>query len=266
MVRPGERIPLDGVVRSGNTAVNQAPISGESIPVSKSLGDDVFAGTINEESTFEFEVTKPAHGTTLARILHMVQEAHIRRAPTQQWVESFARYYTPAMMSLALAIATLPPLLFQADWSHWFYKGLVVLVIACPCALVISTPVCIVSGLTAATRHGVLIKGGRYLEAAAKLRAVAFDKTGTLTYGRPVVQEIVPLNGHSSGELLQRAVAMEAHSRHPLAQAILTRAKQEGIGITEAEDYRLLRGKGAEGVFEGKRFLDRQSSIPTRTN
>ncbi len=254
VVRPGEKIPLDGIIRKGSTSVDQAPITGESIPVSKTAGDEVFAGTINQESTFEFEVTKPAHGTTLAHILHMVEEAHTRRAPTQQWVESFARYYTPAMMLLALAIAVVPPMVFSADWGHWLYSGLVVLVIACPCALVISTPVSVVSALTAATRHGVLIKGGRFLEASARLRALAFDKTGTLTYGRPTVQEIVPLNGHSVDELLERAAAMEAHSRHPLAQAIMTRAKEEGVAIIEAENYRILRGKGAEGVFEGKRF------------
>ena len=254
VVRPGERIPLDGLVRKGTTSVDQAPISGESISVSKQPGDEVFAGTINQEGAFEFEVTKPAKDTTLARILHMVEEAGSRRAPSEQWVETFARYYTPAMMALALTIAVTGPLFFAADWSQWTYNGLVVLVIACPCALVISTPVSVVSGMTAASRRGVLIKGGRFLEAAADLPALALDKTGTLTYGQPAVQQIVPLNGHSRRELLERAAAMEMHSQHPLARAILRRAEEEGITVPQADDYRLLQGKGAEGVFAGKTF------------
>ncbi len=254
VVRPGEKIPLDGLVQKGTTSVDEAPISGESIPVSKQPGDEVFAGTINQEGAFEFKVSKPANDTTLARILQMVEEAGCRRAPSEQWVEAFARYYTPAMMALALLVAVVGPLFFSADWSQWAYNGLVLLVIACPCALVISTPVSIVSGMTAATRNGVLIKGGRFLEAAANLSALALDKTGTLTYGQPAVQQVVPLNGHSRRELLERAAAMEMHSQHPLARAILRRAEEEGITVPRADDYRLLQGKGAEGVFAGKAF------------
>ena len=180
-VRPGEKIPLDGTVTAGRSTVNQAPITGESMPVEKEAGEEVYAGTINEAGALEVKATKPANDTTLSRILHMVEEAQSRRAPAQQWVDRFAYYYTPAMMILAAAIAFVPPLVFSASWTDWFYRGLVILVIACPCALVISTPVSIVSALTAAARNGVLIKGGAYIEAAGRLKAIALDKTGTLT-------------------------------------------------------------------------------------
>ena len=262
IVRPHEKIPLDGTVLKGTSSVNQAPITGESVPVSKQPGDEVFAGTINEEGTLEFNVTKPAADTTLARIVHLVQEAHARRAPSEQWVETFARYYTPAMMLLALSIAVIPPLYFSwragsvssLVWTDWFYRALVVLVIACPCALVISTPVSIVSALTAAVRHGVLIKGGRVLEAMARIKAMALDKTGTITYGRPVVQQILALGGHNDIEVLERAAAMETDSQHPFARAILHRAAQEGISPSRPENYRVLTGRGAEGDFGGKQF------------
>lgn len=179
LVRPGEKIPLNGVVTEGGTAVNQAPITGESRPVSKAAGDEVYAGTINGDGAFAFQTTKRAEETTLARIIHLVEEAHTRRAPSEQWVDRFARLYTPVMMALAVLIAVLPPLLVGGAWGAWVYEALVILVIACPCALVISTPVSIVAGLTAAARAGVLIKGGAYLEAPARLRVIAFDKTGT---------------------------------------------------------------------------------------
>lgn len=253
-VRPGEKIPLDGVVLKGSSLVNQAPITGESAPVRKGVGDELFAGTINEDGALEFKVTKLANDTTLARIIHLVEEAQSRRAPTEQWVEKFARYYTPAMMALAAAIVVAPPLFFSAGWLEWLYRGLVILVIACPCALVISTPVSIVSGLTAAARNGVLIKGGIYLEAAGHLRAIALDKTGTLTYGHPEVQQIVPFNNHTPRELLERAAALEAHSEHPLARAILQRAEAEGITVRRAESFRAIKGKGAEADIDGRPF------------
>jgi len=254
LVRPGERIPLDGVVTKGSSAVNQAPITGESVPVPKGPGDEVFAGTINEEGAFEFKASRSAQDTTLARIIHLVEQAQSRRAPSEQWVEKFARYYTPAMMALAAGVVIVPPLFFAASWAEWFYRGLVILVIACPCALVISTPVSIVSGLAAAAHRGVLVKGGVYLEAAGRLRAIALDKTGTLTYGHPEVQEVVPFNGHSPGELLERAAAIEAQSEHPLARAILRRAEVEGIVSSPAENFRALKGKGAEAEIDGKPF------------
>jgi len=254
IVHPSEQIPLDGRVLAGESSVNQAPITGESLPVGKATGADVFAGTINGEGTLEIEVTHRAGETTLARIIHLVQEAHAGRAPSEQWVERFARYYTPAMMGLALLIAIGPPLLAAASWSIWIYNALVLLVIACPCALVISTPVSVVSALTRAANHGVLIKGGRYLEAVAGLCAIAIDKTGTLTRGEPVVKDVVPLNGHSRVELLQRAAALESQSTHPIAQAILDCAKREGVQVAAAEAYQTLSGRGAEGVVGGKPY------------
>ncbi|MEO8495089.1 MAG: heavy metal translocating P-type ATPase, partial [Planctomycetota bacterium] len=254
IVHPTEQIPLDGRVLAGESSVNQAPITGESLPVGKASGDEVFAGTINGAGTLDIEVTRQASDTTLARIIHLVQEAHAGRAPSEQWVERFARYYTPVMMGLALLIAIGPPLLAGASWSVWIYNALVLLVIACPCALVISTPVSVVSALTCAANHGVLIKGGRYLEAAADLRAIAIDKTGTLTRGEPVVHEVMPLNGHSRVELLERAAALESQSTHPIAQAILDCARQEGVQVPTADAYQNLSGRGAEGVVNGKPY------------
>ncbi len=254
LVRPGERIPLDGEITKGSASVNQAPITGESVPVEKREGDEVFAGTINEDGAIEFRVTKPASDTTIARIIRMVEEAQSRRAPSEQWVEKFASYYTPAMMLLAIAIAVVPPLVFGGVWARWFYESLVILVIACPCALVISTPVSIVAALAAAARSGVLIKGGAFLEEAGRLKVVALDKTGTVTHGRPEVQKIIPLNGHTEEELLDRAAALELHSRHPLARAIVRRAEQLSRAVIPAENYREFRGRGAQGTIDGRIF------------
>lgn len=254
VVHPGEKVPLDGEVTGGSSTVNQAPITGESIPVPKGPGDEVFAGTINEDGVLEMRVTREASHTTLARIISLVQEAHSRRAPSEQRVERFARYYTPAMILLALAIALLPPLFSAGPWLTWLYRGLVILVIGCPCALVISTPVSIVAGLTTAARNGILIKGGVYLETAGRLQCIALDKTGTLTVGRPEVQEVISLNGHDQKELLELAGALEAHSEHPLARAIRRRAASEGIDLASAEDFRVMRGKGAEGKIGGRIF------------
>ena len=253
-VRPGEKFPLDGEVVKGTSSVNQAPITGESMPVFKQPGDEVFAGTINQDGVLEFRTTRDANDTTLARIIHMVESSQTRRAPSQQWVDRFSVYYTPAMIFLAIAITLLLPLLTAASWSESFYRGLVILVIACPCALVISTPVSIVSALTASARNGVLIKGGLYLETAGQLRVLAMDKTGTLTKGQPEVQVIVPLNGHSEEELLARAAALEATSEHPLARAILRKARETGLAIVPAEHYQALPGKGGEGLINGRLF------------
>jgi len=245
-VRPGERVPLDGVVTRGTTSINQAPITGESIPVSKAVDDGVFAGTINNEGSFEFRVTKAAQDSSLARIIHMVEDAQSRRAPAEQWVEQFARYYTPAMMVLAVLVAVAPPLAGVSAWSDSVYLALVLLVIACPCALVISTPVSIVAGLTRAARAGVLIKGGAYLELPARLKAVALDKTGTLTIGEPRVQRVIPLNGHTEQELLSMAAGIESHSGHPLAQAIVRHAQEQRVSFSPADSYQAIQGKGAE--------------------
>ncbi|MFO0850762.1 MAG: heavy metal translocating P-type ATPase [Gemmataceae bacterium] len=246
-VRPGDRVPLDGRVVDGRGGVDQSPITGESVPVEKSPGDEVFAGTINADGSLTVESTKPSGDTTLARITRMVGEAQSRRAPSEQWVEAFAKYYTPAVMAFAVAVLLVPPLAFGGSWGLWFYRALVLLVIACPCALVISTPVSIVAALAAAARNGVLIKGGVYVEAPARLKAIAMDKTGTLTLGKPAVVEVVPLSEHTEQELLERVAALEAHSTHPLAHAILAYTKERGVTVPEADEFRNLPGKGASG-------------------
>jgi len=254
IVRGGDRIALDGRVVSGVSSVNQAPITGESIPVGKEPGDEVFAGTVNGDGTLEVEATKAASDTTLARIIRMVSDAHSRRAAVEQWVERFARVYTPAVMLLALLVFVVPPLLFGGEWRAWFYNALVLLVIACPCALVISTPVSIVAALASAARNGVLIKGGTFIELPSRLTALAMDKTGTLTRGEPQVTAVIPLSGHDEQELLQRAGALEARSSHPLADAILRHMKQSGIEPIAGEDIKLLPGKGVQGTFNGKTY------------
>ncbi|MBY0455790.1 MAG: heavy metal translocating P-type ATPase, partial [Gemmataceae bacterium] len=254
VVRPGERVPLDGRVTKGAGHVNQAPITGESVPAPKHPGDDVFAGTINGEGVLELTVTRAANDTTLARIIRMVGESQSRRAVSEQWVDQFAAVYTPAVVALAVAVALVPPLAFAGGWWEWVYRALVLLVIACPCALVISTPVSIVAALTAAARNGVLVKGGMFIELPARLKAVALDKTGTLTEGRPAVVEVVPLNGHDEAELLERAAGLEARSEHPLARAVIEYAKVKGINVTPAEDLRAVPGKGAVGRWQGREF------------
>jgi Cd2+/Zn2+-exporting ATPase len=252
VVHPGERIPLDGRVAAGGSEVNQAPITGESAPVIREPGDEVFAGTINGHGTLEVESTRRAEDTTLARIIRMVEEAQSRRAPAEQWVERFARVYTPAVMALAALVMVVPPLAFGGDWGDWVYRALVLLVIGCPCALVISTPVSIVAGLAAAARHGVLVKGGLFLEIPARLEALAFDKTGTLTTGEPRVVEVVPLNGHGERDLLARAAALEARSGHPLARAIVGHARERGIEVRLPESFQILPGRGATARIDGK--------------
>ena len=252
VVRGGDRIGLDGQVVEGAGSVDQAPITGESVPVSKEPGDEVFAGTINGEGTLEVEATKPATDTVLARITRMVSDAHSRRAPSEQWVERFARVYTPAVMALAILVLLVPPLLFGAAWETWIYNALVLLVIACPCALVISTPVSIVAALASAARNGVLIKGGAYVEAPAKLTALALDKTGTLTKGEPAVTHLVPLVGQTDNELLAEAAALEARSSHPLARAILRRAEDDGAAFSPADDVNVIAGKGLSGTLDGR--------------
>jgi Cd2+/Zn2+-exporting ATPase len=254
LVKPGERIPLDGRVADGASDVNQAPITGESEPIAKSPGDEVFAGTINGDGALRIESTRAAGDTTLARIIRLVGEAQSRRGPSEQWVEKFARVYTPTVMLLALAIFLVPPLVFGGAWHDWFYRALVLLVIACPCALVISTPVSIVAGIASAARQGVLIKGGAFLEAPAHLRAIAFDKTGTLTAGRPRVVEVVPLSGHDERELIERAAAMEQHSEHPIARAVLDYAATHHLLPAPADNFQVLQGKGARATFAGREF------------
>jgi Cd2+/Zn2+-exporting ATPase len=253
LVKPGDRIPLDGFVRQGTSHVNEAPITGESLPVEKAPGADVFAGTINTDGALEIEVTRIVGDTTLAQIIRMVGEAQSRRSPSEQWVDRFARVYTPAILGLAIVVAIVPPLV-AGGWSDWLYRALVLLVIGCPCALVISTPVSIVASLAAAARHGVLVKGGAFIEVPARLRAVALDKTGTLTEGAPRVVTVTPLNGHDERELLGVLGAIEAHSDHPLARAIVSHVQTAGLPPMAAADVRAVDGRGVTAMVNGKRY------------
>lgn len=254
VVKPGERIPLDGRVVAGISDVNQAPITGESLPVQKDVDAEVFAGCINGDGALEIESTKAAQDTMLARIIRLVEEAHSRRAMAEQWVEKFARIYTPAVILLAIAVFIVPPLAFGGVWEEWFYRALVLLVIACPCALVISTPVSIVAALAASARQGVLVKGGVFIEQPARLNALAFDKTGTVTRGEPAVVYVIPLNNHSEWELLERAAALEARSAHPLARAVSEYAAGNAISVEPADDVQNLPGQGVIGTFQGESF------------
>jgi Cd2+/Zn2+-exporting ATPase len=249
IVRPGEKIPVDGLVLSGISFVNQAPVTGESLPVDKGPGDEVFAGTINGRGALDVTVTRPRRDTTLARIIHLVERAQAQRAPTQAFVDRFARVYTPIVLGLAVAVAVVPPSVTDGAFIDWFYRALVLLVISCPCALVISTPVSIVSALAGAARRGVLIKGGIHLERTGSVRCVAFDKTGTLTKGRVAVADVTPLDGVPSSEILGLAAALEVRSEHPIGRAIVLKARAEGLPVVPPDTFQALPGLGAEGAI-----------------
>lgn len=251
-VRPGERIALDGIVIAGASAVDQSPITGESIPVEKASGAQVFAGTINTSGTFDFRVTGERGATTIDRIAKAVSEARQARAPAERFVDRFARIYTPVVIALALGIALVPPLALGAAWQPWIYRALVLLVIACPCALVISTPVSIVSALAAAARRGVLVKGGAYLEVAARIRMLALDKTGTITEGRLRVTGITPLNGTSEQDVLTIAGALSARSEHPVSRAVAAHSQAAGVAVADVAGFRSIPGKGVEGSVLGR--------------
>ena len=252
LVRPGGKIPVDGEVAAGTSSVNQAAITGESIPVEKEVGADVFAGTLNGEGALEIRSAKPASDTTLARIIHSVEEAQASRAPSQTLVDRFARVYTPLVVASAILVAILPPLLGLGEWGEWSYRALVLLVVACPCALVISTPVTVVSALAGAARRGILIKGGLHLENAGRVRAVALDKTGTLTRGEPAVVEVISLDGADPREVLALAASVEARSEHPLAGAILRHAATEGIESRPVQGTSAVVGRGIRARMDGK--------------
>ncbi|HEX9373404.1 MAG TPA: heavy metal translocating P-type ATPase, partial [Roseiflexaceae bacterium] len=273
VIRPGDRVPLDAVVLAGESAVDQAPITGESVPVAKAAGAELFAGSINGAGALEARVKRPAQDSTLARIIHLVEEAQSQKSRAQRFIDVFARYYTPAVIGLAVLVALLPPLLAGGGWADWFYRALVLLVVSCPCALVISTPVSIVSAISAAARAGVLFKGGAALEAAGGLKAIAFDKTGTLTIGRPVVTDIIAdcrlvLSGaeglriadcdaqstiyNLQSEMLRLAAAVERRSTHPLARAVVAAAEERGLSIPAAADVRSSAGRGASATVEGR--------------
>lgn len=250
-VRPGERISLDGEVVGGSSTVNQAPITGESLPIEKGVGDPVFAGTINEAGSLEFRVTAAARDTTLARIIHAVEEAQGSRAPTQRFVDQFSRIYTPLVFAFALAVAVLPPLVIGGAWLDWVYRALVLLVVACPCALVISTPVTIVSGLAAAARKGILIKGGVYLENGRNLALLALDKTGTLTHGKPVQTDSLNLLGMEEPSHAIWAASLAARSDHPVSLALARHAAEQGRALRDVADFEALPGRGTKGVVDG---------------
>ena len=255
IVRPGDRIPVDGVVAAGGTTVDQSAVTGESMPVAKLPGDMVFAGTINVDGAVEIEATKASGETMIARIRKMVEEARQRKAPAQALIDRFARVYTPAAVVAAAVVAVAPVVFFGEPFEKWFYRALVMLVIACPCALVISTPVAIVAALGAAARGGVLVRGGAHLEAIGRARAFAFDKTGTLTRGRLRVSAIAPVGGHSESEALLAAAALNSRSEHHIASAILEKARDSGLAPREASDFKAVRGRGVSGMIDGERFF-----------
>ncbi|BAZ19335.1 cadmium-translocating P-type ATPase [Nostoc sp. LEGE 06077] len=254
-IRPGGRVALDGVVVSGNSAIDQSPITGESIPEDKAVGDTVFAGTLNQTGFLEVKVTHTASDTTVAKIINLVEQAQESRAPSQQWVDKFAQVYTPIVILAAIAIALIPPLAFAQPFNVWLYRALVMLVIACPCALVISTPVSIVSAIGAATRRGVLFKGGNALETAGHLTTLAFDKTGTITQGLPIVQQVYDLGKVNADMVLQIAASLEQQSEHPLAKAIVAKAQDLGLELEMPLNFTALPGKGIQANLSQMLYL-----------
>ena len=252
IIYPGEKIAMDGVIVKGESAINQAAITGESMPLEKGPGAEVFAGTLNTHSVLEVEVTKRVQDTTIAKIIHMVEAAHGNRAPSQAFVEKFAAIYTPVVMVLAAGIVFIPPLFFGLEWAPWIYRGLALMVVACPCALVVSTPVAIVSAISVAAKNGVLIKGGIHLEEMGAIRSIAFDKTGTLTKGKPAVTDVVLLNGITEEALLAAAASVEVRSEHPLAASMVKAAEERKLEFAPTEDFSAIAGRGAQGTVNGE--------------
>lgn len=254
VVRPGDRIPADGIILEGESSINEAPVTGESVPKRKAVGDLVFAGTVNTDAVLRVNVTAAAADNTIARVVRLVEEAQEAKAPTQRFIDRFSRYYTPAVLLLGILVAIVPPLFFNGEWGGWIYKGLAVLLIGCPCALVISTPAAIAAGLSSGARRGLLIKGGAVLETIGKVTTIAMDKTGTLTEGRPVVTDVLAVSV-TSERLMSVAAALETGSSHPLAKAILTRAAREKVPNVTATEVRAVNGKGMEGVVEERLYF-----------
>lgn len=256
IIKPGQKVAMDGLVINGHSSVNQAAITGESVPVEKQLDDEVFAGTLNEEGVLEVRVTKKVTDTTIAKIIHLVEEAQGERAPAQAFVDKFAKYYTPFIIIMALMIVVVPPLFFGGDWNKWLYQGLSILVVGCPCSLVISTPVSIVSAIGNAAKNGVLVKGGVYLEEIGHLRAIAFDKTGTLTKGKPVVTDFITTSSDTGINYLSIISSLESLSQHPLASAILNEADKTNVDYKsiQIEDFQSITGKGLTGIYQNIRY------------
>jgi Cd2+/Zn2+-exporting ATPase len=263
-VRPGERVPCDGAVVRGSSLVNQALITGESTPAPKLAGDSVYAGTINESGVIDIRTTRRHSDTTLARMVRMVEQSQARRAPAEQFVARFTRIYTPIVFLLAFSVIVLPPVFANGSWAKWFYQGMVILLISCPCALVISTPVSIVAALTALARRGVLVKGGAYLEEAARVRTFVFDKTGVLTKGRPEVRRVVPVGGRTVEQVLEQLVGLELSSEHPIARAVIDYAARSGVHALPSAEFRIVEGRGVEsgdGFWAGSARLLRERGL-----
>lgn len=261
VVRPGDKIPLDGTVIKGISSVNQAAITGESISVTKTGGDAVFAGTLNEEGYLEVKVTKRSDETVLSKIIELVKESQKKKSKTEAFIDKFANYYTPSVIGLAIIVATIPPFIFGLPFDTWFYRALVLLVVSCPCALAISTPVSMVSGITAGTKNGVLIKGGQYVEEMQNVDLMVFDKTGTLTEGKLEVTDVITLNNYSEEEILQIAASLESRSKHPLAEAVIRCIEKSGMGFKEVEDFQSVTGKGIQGRIDNKMFYIGKKSL-----
>ena len=273
LVKPGEKVPLDGVVTAGSSGVNESPLTGESVPVSKKIGSQVYAGTMNLDGFLEVDVTKRSDETQIAKVAKLVQEAQRNKSPTEKFVNRFAGRYTPTVIALALLTAIVPPLLFGASLTTWVYRALILLVVSCPCALAISTPVSMVSSITGAARNGVLVKNASAIEAIAKLRIIAFDKTGTLTEGKLVVTDILPVNRSSKNNVLAVAASLEAKSSHPIASAITELATKQGVELQGISELKTIPGLGVEGIVDGETclvgsvnmFLDRGVPYPELT-
>jgi Cd2+/Zn2+-exporting ATPase len=255
IVRPGEKIPIDGKVIAGTSFVDQSSITGESIPEEKKIGDDVFAGTINQRGSLEINVTKKSSDTTLAIIIHSVEEALAKKSSYQRFAERFGKYYTPAMFALGIGVAVVPPLFFGGDWQSYIYRGLVVFVVSCSCGLALSVPVSVVSATANSARNGVLFKGGAYLEVAQELKAIAFDKTGTLTIGRPVVTDVVAYDALSEKEILALAGGIESRSEHPIAEAIVRKAKESDVPLLSIGDFESMTGLGVKARVNGSLYF-----------
>ncbi|AEG18331.1 heavy metal translocating P-type ATPase [Methanobacterium paludis] len=261
VVKPGDKIPLDGIVVNGTSSVNQAAITGESIPETKKEGDTVFAGTLNEEGYLEVRVTKKSNETVLSKIIALVKASQQKKSKTEAFIDRFSNYYTPAVIGLAIIVATVPPFIFGLNFDTWFYRALVLLVVSCPCALAMSTPVSIVSGITAGTNNGVLIKGGEYVEAMQKIKTMVFDKTGTLTEGKLEVTDIISLNNYSEKEILQIAGSLESKSKHPLAEAVIQCIEKSDMDLKEVDNFESITGKGVKGLINEKMFYIGKRSL-----
>ena len=266
VVMPGDKVPLDGIITMGSSSVNQSAITGESIPVTKKEGDMVYAGTINEEGYFELKVTSRSDETVLSKIIDLVKSSQNNKSKTEAFIDKFSNYYTPSVLLLAVTVATVPPFILGLNFDTWFYRALVLLVVSCPCALAISTPVSMVSGITAGTNSGVLIKGGEYVEEMQKIKTIVFDKTGTLTEGKLEVTDIIPLNNYTKEDILKTAGSLESRSKHPLAEAVVRYTEKTGTKLIDVNNFESITGKGVQGIIDNKMVYVGRKSLLTNIN